>query len=81
MPGTWRARVIQARLEAEGIEAAVEEKSLFELADEDRHAALDAMVQLGAEPPFVLVEGELACSEGIDTQAIVEVARRVAGVA
>jgi hypothetical protein len=79
MPGTWRARVIQARLEAEGIEAAVEEKSLFELADEDRHAALDAMVRHGAEPSFVLVGRELACSGGIDMQSIVEVARRVAG--
>lgn len=79
MPGAWRARVIQARLESEGIEAAVEEKSLFELADDDRHAALDAMIRLGAEPPFVLVGRELACSEGIDTQAIVEAAKRVVG--
>ncbi|MCL4078119.1 hypothetical protein MX659_00630 [Coriobacteriia bacterium Es71-Z0120] len=73
--------MIQARLETEGIEAAVDERGLFELADEDRHAALDAMVAFGAEPPFVLVGGELACSGGIDTHAIVEVARRVAGVA
>ncbi|MBC7265403.1 MAG: hypothetical protein QMD76_01525 [Anaerosomatales bacterium] len=79
MPGAWRARVIQARLESEGIEAAVEEKSLFELADDDRHAALDAMIQRSAEPPFVLVGRELACSAGIDTQAIVEAAKRVVG--
>lgn len=80
MPGTWRVRVIQARLEAEGIEAVVEEKDLLELTDEDRHAALDAMVKLGAQPPLVLVGGELSSSGGIDIEVVVEAAKRIAAL-
>lgn len=78
MPGTWRARVVQARLEAEGVAAEVTEQSLFGLEGEERHAALDAMVR-GAEPPFVLVAGVLACSGGIDLDAVVEAAKRRSG--
>lgn len=79
MPGTWRARVVQARLQAEGIVAQVAERSFFELEGEERRAALDAMVH-GVEPPIVLVGSELACSGGIALDAVVEAAsKRVRG--
>jgi len=66
---------VQARLEAEGVAAEVSERSLFELEGEERQAALDAMIG-GAEPPFVLVAGVLACSGGIDLDPVVEAAKR-----
>lgn len=78
MPGAWRARVVQARLESSGIPARVVERSLFELEGEERRAALDAMVR-GAEPPLVLVDGALACSGGVDLDAVVEAAKRARG--
>ncbi|MDI6712413.1 MAG: hypothetical protein QMD96_04155 [Anaerosomatales bacterium] len=78
MPGAWRARVVQAKLESSGISAQAAECSLFDLHGEERHAALDAMVR-GAEPPFVLVDGALACSGGIDLDAVVEAAKRARG--
>lgn len=77
MPGTWRAHVIDERLRAEGIGAAVAECDLYALRDAERHAALDVMIAEHAEPPMVIVSGRVACYGEVDLDAVVRTAREV----
>ncbi len=75
MPTTWRVRVIGHRLAAEGFSADVRACDIYALEGEERHAVLDAMVREGAEPPFVIVSGTVACAGEIDMDAVLSAAR------
>ena len=75
MPDSWRAHVIASRLEAAGIPVVVVLRDLYTLADVERHAVLDAMLQKQAEPPMVIVDGVVACGGGYDIDAVLAAAR------
>lgn len=77
MPSAWRVHVISERLRAEGIAAAVRECDLYALVDAERHAVLDVMIAERADPPMVVVGGTVACTGGLDLEAVVRVAREV----
>ena len=77
MPSAWRVHVISERLRGEGIPAAVIEKDLYSLVDDERHAVLDIMVSQQADPPMVVVGGVVACFGGLDLDAVVRTAREV----
>lgn len=75
MPSTWRAHVIEEHLQASGISATVVERDIYALSGDERHAVLDAMVREGADAPMVVVGGRVACTGGIDLEAVLEATR------
>jgi hypothetical protein len=77
MPSTWRVHVINERLRDEGIRAFVTERDLYSLTGVERHAVLDAMIADHAEPPMVIAGGVVACSGGVDLDAVVRASREV----
>jgi len=77
MPVPWRLHVLEERLEQEfGKTCTVESVDLYALEPQERSEVLDALVQAHAELPVVLVDGEVACTDDIDVEAIVRQAAR-----
>jgi hypothetical protein len=63
-------------LQEAGITAEVDERDLYELADEERTVVMDAMIHDGHDVPMVLVEGRIVCTDGVDLDAAVFAARQ-----
>ncbi|MDA3935408.1 MAG: hypothetical protein PF636_00885 [Actinomycetota bacterium] len=57
-----------------GITAQVDERDIYALDDGERTVVMDAMIRDGADAPMVLVNGRIACTDGIDIEAVVAAA-------
>ena len=68
-----RLQVLESYLRERGIEADVTEVELGDLVEDERTAVIDRMVA-GCDLPMVLVEGRVACADGVDLRAIAEAA-------
>ena len=64
-----RLQVLESYLRERGIEARIVEVDLGDLAEEERTAVIDRMVA-GSDLPMVLVQGRVACADGVDLRAI-----------
>lgn len=71
MPVEWRLHVLEERLRSEyGEVFEVQVTDLYGLAPLEQSAALDAMIALQGDFPITLVNGEVACVNDIDVDAI-----------
>jgi len=74
----YRLQVLGTRIESE-VEnpIAFYVTDIYGVAESVRHAALDALIG-GAGFPFVLVDGAVVCTDGLDADAIVACLKRTA---
>lgn len=75
MPLQWRLQVLEAQVKDRvACEIRFEEVDLYMLAGEEKDAALDALAT-GAELPFVIVDGKVACAGPLDAEPVSDAVR------